>query len=268
MSPVLALPRSVLLALWLQQVEAGAAPLRRAVRAIQGDDEPHAVLAADLPAELSADPGAEPPGDDLAELLAAWAAGPHESAALLPAPGDLAGVPAAVATAALAARECVLVQTPGGSFAAVPDVVRFGSAYEPGHLVTWSVQRVPDWRVQLLGTVGSLADSERALRGALRSATEALASLDVARWRPDAAEAIAALRSEADPDWPVPPDLDARRLRVLVAAARLRAIVALATADDGGAVNLWQADQRSTALREVDRAARHAMSAATIALHA
>ena len=39
--------------------------------------------------------------------------------------------------------------------------------------------------------------------------------------------------------------------------------VLLATADDGGAVNLWQADQRSTALREVDRAARRAMSAAT-----
>ena len=62
----------------------------------------------------------------------------------------------------------------------------------------------------------------------------------------------------------MPPELDGRRLRVLVSAARLRAIVELATADDGGAINLWQADQRSTALREVDRAARRAMSAATI----
>ena len=32
---------------------------------------------------------------------------------------------------------------------------------------------------------------------------------------------------------------------------------------DGVAISLWQADQRSTALREVDRAARRAMSAAT-----
>ena len=51
-------------------------------------------------------------------------------------------------------------------------------------------------------------------------------------------------------------------LRVLSLAARLRAIVALVTADDGGAVNLWQADQRSTALREIDRSARRAMSLA------
>ncbi len=47
-------------------------------------------------------------------------------------------------------------------------------------------------------------------------------------------------------------------------AVRLRAIVDLATADDGGSVNLWQADQRSTALREVDRASRHAVGAATL----
>ena len=51
-------------------------------------------------------------------------------------------------------------------------------------------------------------------------------------------------------------------MRVLASAARLRAIVALATQDDGAAVNLWQADQRSTALRDVDRMARRAMAAA------
>ncbi|HEX5332865.1 MAG TPA: hypothetical protein VFW79_09480, partial [Cellulomonas sp.] len=105
---------------------------------------------------------------------------------------------------------------------------------------------------------------ERDLRAALTQATRALAALDVARWRPDAAEAIAALRSDGDPGWRLPRGIDARRVRVLASAARLRAIVALATADDGGAVNLWQADQRSTALREVDRAARRAMSAATL----
>jgi len=55
---------------------------------------------------------------------------------------------------------------------------------------------------------------------------------------------------------------------VLASAARLRAIVALATQDDGAAVNLWQADQRSTALREVDRMARRAMAAAASRLTA
>ena len=257
-SPLIELPRSVLLALWLQRVGAGAEPLHRAVRAVQGDDEPHTVTDGDE----ALVPGAE----NLPDLLAAWASGPREAAAVLPAPGDVAGVPATVSAAAVAAGECVLVQTPLGSFAAVPGVEAFGSVFEPGHLVTWAVCRVPDWRTGMLGTIGTLPESERDLRGALVSATEALASLDVARWRPDAAATIASLRSDADLGGQVPPGLDGRRLRVLVTAARLRAIVALAADDDGGAVNLWQADQRSSALREVDRAARRAMSAATFRL--
>lgn len=250
----LTLPRSVLLALWLQQVEAGAVPLQRVLDAVQGDDEPHTVHGDDdLPTS----------GGTLADLVVAWAGGRREVAALLPAPGDVAGVPATVSAAAADAGECVLVHRGAESFAAVPEVVAFGSHLETGHLVTWQVRRVPDWRTGMLGQVGSLPDAERELRVALAQATEAIAALDVARWRPDAAEAIAALRSDADLGWPVPAGLDGRRLRVLVTATRLRAIVGLATADDGGAVNLWQADQRSTALREVDRAARRAMAAAS-----
>ena len=248
------LPRSVLLALWVQHVGVGSAPLQRAVRAVEDDDEPHTVTNDDDPS-IS--------GDSLPDLLAAWASGPHDVAALLPTPGDVAGVPAVISAAAIDAGECVLVRTGQGAFAAVPTIEEFGTAWEPGHLVTWTVHRIPDWRTTLLGTVGSLADAERELRTALTSATQALASLDVARWRPDAADAIAALQADGD-GWQVPPELDGRRLRVLVSAARLRAIVELATADDGGAINLWQADQRSTALREVDRAARRAMSAATV----
>jgi hypothetical protein len=114
------------------------------------------------------------------------------------------------------------------------------------------------------GALGSLADAERELRTSLVTATEALDSLDVARWRDDAADAIERVRSSSTSSWPVP-QLDGRRARVLQLATRLRAIVGLAVADDGGAVNLWQADQRSTALREVERTARHALSAATYA---
>ncbi len=251
----LALPRSVLLALWVEGVGTGSGPLQRALAAIQGDDEPHTVTAPDDvapdrrgPRAASsgrgrAVPGTSPPS---CPALATWRASRRRSARTPSTPG-----------------ECVLVRTSAGSFAAVPEVEAFGSALEPGHLVRWDVTAIPDWRTALLGSLGSLADAERALRVALISATEALASLDVARWRPDAAEAIAALRSDTATPWPVPPDLDGRRVRVLAQAARLRAIVTLATADDGGAVNLWQADQRSTALREVDRAARRAMSAAT-----
>ncbi|WP_155859532.1 hypothetical protein [Cellulomonas sp. KRMCY2] len=251
---LLALPRSVLLALWLQGV--GAGPVQRAVDAVQGEDEPHAVVGV---------PDVAPDGGSLDQLIAAWAGGPRQAAALLPVPGDASGLPPEVAEPAVDAGECVLVHTADGAWAAVPDVVEFGSVNDVGHLVTWRVHPVPDWRHRLPGLVGSLSEAEQSLRHALLGATEALANLDIARWRPDAAAAIVALRSGADPRWPLPAGLAPRAVRVLADAVRLRTIVALATADDGGAVNLWQADQRTAALRHIDHAARRAVAAATLA---
>ena len=145
-------------------------------------------------------------------------------------------------------------------------VERFGSELEPGHLVTWEVTEVADWRHSVHAHTGSLGEAERDLRQGLLQATEALQRLDVARWREDAAQSIAALRDIGLPAWRLPDSLDGRAVRVLTSAARLRAIVALAAQDDGAAVNLWQADQRSTALRDVDRMARRAMSAAATTL--
>jgi hypothetical protein len=247
-----ALTRSTVLALWLQAV--GAAP-GVAVRSVQDDDEPHTVTGL---------PGF---GDDTAglkDLVATWSAGPREVCAVLPAPGDPAGVPAPATHDATEAGECVLVATPDGAWAAVPRVTAFGSTLETGHLVEWQVVPVPPWSTAVAGALGSLADAERELRTSLITATEALDSLDVARWRDDAADAIEAVRRSSTSSWPVPP-LDGRRARVLQLASRLLAIVDLATDDDGGAVNLWQADQRSTALREVARTARHALGAASYA---
>lgn len=261
----LALPRSVRLALWLDRAGAGSDPVQRTLVAVQGDDEPHrvAVPDADVP---GLDDGARGSAT-LADLVAAWASGPRVVAAVLPAPGDPAGAPARVAGAAQTAGEAVLVSTPDGDYAAVPRVEVFGSVYEAGHLVTWEVHAVEPWRTALVGHVGTLAEAERELTTALTRATEALTSLDVARWRPDAAERIAALRDTPDARGVLPPDLDPRRVRVIGSALRLRAIVDLATADDGAAVNLWQADQRTTALRDVDRAARRALAVATHPAH-
>ncbi len=247
MDAVLDLPRSVQLALWLPHART-AAGVARAVEVVLEDDEPHTVAGPDAPAP------------DLGGLLAAWGGRVREVAAALPAPGDVAGVPAAVSEAAVEAGECVLVTTDSGAYAAVPDVTEFGSEAEPGHLVRWSVAAVPPWSLAVTGAVGTLADAEQELRGALLTATEALDSLAVAQWRPEAAEALTALRAMP---WHLPPALDPRRARVLALAARLRMIIMLATTDDGGAVNLWQADQRSAALRHVEHAARRAVCAAT-----
>ncbi|MGN8246297.1 hypothetical protein ACTHAM_003435 [Cellulomonas soli] len=245
------LPRSVLLALWLDAPAPDPAAL---LRAVQGDDEPHTVRGPDTHEGAAQAP--------LAELVTQCLAGPRQVAALLPTPGEPAPMTGPQAGLAADQGEALLLRTPGRCLALVPEVVRFGSEREHGHLVTWHAVEVPDWRAAVLGTVGTLQDAERALREGLVEATEALTRLDVARWRPDAADRIVAARDGALPPALLPDDLDPRRVRVLTSALRLRAIVRLAGEDDGAAVNLWQADQRSTALREVDRSARRAMAAA------
>lgn len=240
----LTLPRSVRLALWLPSGD-----VARATAAVQGVDEPH---------------------EGLADVLRAWSGADAVVAAALPVPGDPGPVPADVAAAAQDAGECVLLERRGpagvatAAAVAVPDVEQFGSALEPGWHVAWHLVDVEPWSTRFLGTVGSLPEAEQDLRTGLQRATEALASLDVARWREDAAEAIGHLRGDGALDADLPPGLAGRRVRVLGMAARLRAIVDLAAVDDGGAVNLWQADQRTAALRDVDRLARRALASATL----
>ncbi|MTG89135.1 hypothetical protein GJV82_09270 [Cellulosimicrobium sp. BIT-GX5] len=224
--------------------------LARLLRAVQRDDEPHVVSGA--------------LGDvRLEDLAGAWAGDAREVVALAPVPGDMSGVPPEAAARATDAGECAVVTTSAGAWALVPEVTEFGSDLEPGHLVTWHVTPVGPWSMRVHGAVGTLGEAERDLRTALLLATRALDDLDVARWRDDAAGAIADLRAGGAPTWQLPASVPPRAVQVLTQAVRLRAIVDLATADDGGAVNLWQADQRSTALREVDRASRHAVGAAT-----
>ena len=246
MASALDLPRSVLLALWLTAASGEPA---RVVAAVQADDEPHTV---DADGERLT----------LADWVAWLGAPVDEVAVVLPVPGEPVAAPPAVSHDAVDAGECVLLRAGTRTIAAVPHVERFGSAYEPGHLVTWRAVPVPDWRTVVWAQVGTLEDAERDLRRGLLTATEALVSLGVERWRPDAADAIADVRDGALPDRRLPRGVAGQRVRVLSSAARLRGIVALATQDDGGAVNTWQADQRSTALREVDRVARRAMAAA------
>lgn len=247
------LPRSALLAAWGGAALAGRVGVDAAVRAAQGVDEPHAV---------------EPVGDlalgecaDVAGVITALrAARTTGLRVVLPAPGDALGLPgpADVNHEALEAGECVL--TVGGPpLALIPVVEEFGSAYETGYLVTWRVHPTTASRVT---DVGSLAEAERALREALMAATDALAGLDVARWRADAADRITGLRSGRGPTGLLPPDSPPRSARVLDLAWRVRGIVDLAREDDGGAVTGWEAGRRHEALRGLDDVGRRAVVAA------
>jgi hypothetical protein len=188
---------------------------------------------------------------------------------VLPAPGDVAGLPGPPEynRTALAAGECVLTEPVTQGWAAalapvlglVPQITLFGSVWEPGAMVAWSVRPVNPPRVTV---VGSLAEAERELREALASATDTLARLDVARWRDDAADRVAAVRDGGLPDKALPPSAPGRTARVLATAARVRAIVELAAEDDGAAVTGHDVQQRARTLRELDGVSRRAMAAA------
>lgn len=281
------LPRSARLAAWGRLLLAGGACgqaepvaggarsepfepplLRRVLRAVQGDDEPHAVaLCGDAPALL---PGLADGADLAAALAALRRAGVDALRVVLPAAGDVAGLPGppAVNAAALEAGECVLTGRPearpgdpslGPALALIPEVTAFGSHLEPGALVTWRVHAVG---AAGAGGVTGLAEAERELREAMIEATELLHSLDVARWRPDAATRIGALRRGSLPPDTVPEGTPARAVRVLALAGTVQEIVALAGEDDGSAVSGWEADRRRAALRSLDGVSRRALCSA------
>jgi hypothetical protein len=267
--------RSARLAAWGTAALRGEVDPARAVRAVQRDDEEHAV---DDPDAVAVRPaaafGAGTPR--LADLLDGLA--DHGVGALrlvLPAPGDVLGLPGPTGFNALAleAGEAVLSEagsapestTPAGrpSLGVVPLVQQFGSAWEPGATVTWQLHRVVAHRPLV---TGSLGEADQLLREALREATEELARLDVARWRDDAATAIAAIREGVLAPDALPPSAPPRSVRVLGTAARLRAIVDLALADDGAATSGHEATRRAQALRGLDATARRAISAAVNAM--
>ena len=105
-----------------------------------------------------------------------------------------------------------------------------------------------------------VADAERELRRTLTLTAEALADLDVARWRPEVADELMDLRRPLA--LPVPAAISGRTQALLALATRCRRIVALALEDDGNAVTAREIDARREALLPLDRAARRAVVAA------
>ncbi len=237
-------------ALWVGCADEGDSWLSDAVQAITGTDEPHRT---EDDAPLAA----------LLDRLSLHRRTGSVTFGALPVPHEPVGLSGPVGVAAMDAGECVVVDggASAGALVAVPDVVAFGSALEPGAMVRWRLHHA---RASI--APASLGEARRMLAEALVIAVDALEAMDVARWRPDAAEEIAELASSSVPPEisdQLPPDLDPRRSDLLVRAARLEAIAELAMADDGAAVTLFAADQRQAALRHVASASRHAMQAAS-----
>jgi hypothetical protein len=236
---------------WVRAWRAGLVPYDEVAPEIAGDEEQ---LVADSPGTWTDVP--------LGEALRVFSRlHPDEVRLVLPAPGDPRGLPGpgAFSGAALVAEECVLA----GTLGLVPEVRRHTSGSgDEFETVLWRIYPVPSAApTAQAGEVGA-AEAEAELSAAVIEATSALARLDVARWRPELAGALAALRR---PDFAgdLPPGYDARARRLFARASVLDRVLVLASAEaPGAAVNAYEARHRDAALRPLFTACRRALVAA------
>ena len=234
MTPRDGLPRSALLACWLQACVRGLVPPDDLADAVRGDDPRHLLLLDDDALPLAALPARVSALEPHAVLLA------------LPVAGDLAGLagPASFNAAALESGEAVLLAGSGAGL--VPRV--------DARTVLWEVQPAVEAAPIDPGEAGAT------LRRTLLEVTERLVALDVASWRPEIADLLLDLRRHRD--LPLPPGVSPRRVETIERAVLCLEIVQLAEEDEGGAVSSYEVQQRRGALADLGRVARRALVAA------
>ncbi|WP_246056923.1 hypothetical protein [Nocardioides eburneiflavus] len=183
-------------------------------------------------------------GSALDLLVRARGTGATYAGLALPVDGDPLGLggPPAFNAAALDAGQAVVV----GDLGLVPE--------EQGETVQW---RTFEATRRQLPDVG---EADRGLREELLGAAADLADLDVARWRPEAADALMNLHHRPAVDAPL--GTPARCVDLAARGLQAWAIVDLALADDGGAVSAYEVERRRALLRPLGRAARRAIVAA------
>ena len=231
----LVLPLSARLAWWGTAWLRGHVVTDLVLDAVLADDATHVV--AGLP-DLD---GPVPLARALAQLRAA---GAPSCGLALPTPGDPVGIggPRELSAAALEAGEAVVA----GSIGLVPH--RVGAAVE------WTAYAAAPRQLTDVG------EADRGLRRALQEAATALADLDVARWRPEAADAL--MNLHRPPRLDPPPGTPTRCADLAARALQAGAIVDLALEDEGGAVSLGEAALRRASLQPLAGAARRALAAA------
>ncbi len=234
------LPPAVGFALWADAWMSGTVSLDDASEEMSSGDDVH--LVAGLPGQEA---GAEPLILGLGRMRTL---GARRARLALPSPGDPVGLagPPSFNEAALEHGSAVLL--PGTSWGLVPVVV--------GASITWSALSARTDAPPL-----DPGESDRGLRASLTSTAGALADLDVARWSPDAADEIMALRRVPETAWP--PQVGPQAARVLVLATRCLRICELALADAGGARTAQEANRRRETLESLAGAARRAVVAAS-----
>ena len=211
------------------------------------DDTRDGIVGADAAHHVSGIPGLP---DSQPLIIALGSLRSHRAAGAglaLPVPGDLVGLggPAEFNAEVLEIGEGVVIE--GADLGLVPHHVGAGVQWTCHHAS--SHRQLPD-----------VAESEADLRHTLLRTADTLAHLDVARWRPEVADELMALRNGRTAE--LPDVMPARAVRLATDALRCRSIVELALEDDGGSISAAEADARRSALVPLERASRRALVAA------
>ena len=242
-----------LLAAWTAATAARRASLAQAVAALESTADGHVVHG------LPGRPGSATSELSLADVLAEFVdARPDAVRVAFPAPADPLGLRGAgpFTSSALLARSAVIVDGVG----LVPEMDQRGSSYRGVRWRAFEVDVVSELTAPALNVEPSriIEQADRALRRALRDATEALADVDLARWRPEASSggvaAAAALRTRLralPPSWPVAARALAERSIALWHALDV-------VSSDDGAASMSASAVRLTAVRELSHAVREA----------
>ncbi|MEV0716349.1 hypothetical protein [Asanoa sp. NPDC050611] len=245
----LATRRSSRLVAWVRSWRAGLVPYDEVADEVAHDEE-H--LVADAPGTWT--------DVSLREGLTAFSKlTPDQIRLVLPAPGDPRGLPGPgeFTGAALIAGEAVIA----GDLGLIPEVRTHtsgsGMTFET---VLWRCYALPSGAPSPAPV--SVAEAEGELNLLLAEATNTLARLDIAQWRPELAGALAAIR-KPDSANELPPGFDPRARRLFARANVLDRVLALADeVAPGGAVNGFEAQARDAALRPLAAACRGALVAA------
>lgn len=238
---MLTLPESARLACWLNAWLAGRHGADVVIDGIRGDQ---------VSVEFS---GLEERPLSPALLLGTLRGlGVKQISVALPVPGDPTGLggPAGFNADAHDAGEAVLLHGP--DLGLLPMTT--------GHTTRWaaSTAHAPAY-------VPDVTTADRELRDALRVAANELATLDVASWNRDVADGLLNLGSPVSFSCQVTFASESAA-QTAVSAARCRSIVAMATADEGGALSAGEATRRRQLLAPLDRASRVALVAACSSL--
>jgi len=266
-------PRSALLVAWGRAWLAGEAALPELAGRAHARDAAAGVVGLERALVLESAAGlppAEPrPAQDepLDRAMGRLrASGVERLRLVLPVPGDALGLPGpgGFSAAALACGEGVLaLRSDGSGVGLVPAVTTHGS--EADGIVTtvrWTAHPV---QASPVDPGPFLPDAEHDLRAGVLDCLSVLTALDVARWRPDVAQALDDLRRQTRQGIggdELPRAYPARARELLVRARSLSAVVALASGDAGGAVDTRESVAREQALRELGRHVRRAQLAA------